>query len=147
MMLSPIAFGGTYYATRSINIDFGLETAPVDDTGSAQGRSGDELVRMVPRCTIEPLRADAHVNLKRNVTTGPLAAQFGSGVLAGGTLGVLGVVFGNAYASEVSYVDDNGHARSSIAFNAIDPRRRDPAIRSDDPRLADPKPRPRRKDI
>ena len=120
-LLSPFMFNGTYYDTAGIEFDAGLETAPIAATSGANGRSGDEVITARPSMRVTPLRQDALLNLKRDVTQGPCFAQLGGGVLAGGVLNTMAIGFGNAYVSEATAQDDQGHARQALTIMASDP--------------------------
>lgn len=123
-MRSPFWFGDTPYATRRVTIDFGLETAVIGDSDEINGRAGDELIRLSPSITIEPLRTDAIVNLKRNATTGMALVQLGAGVGSGGppptVINTMAVVFDQATAQEVTYSDESGRTRQSVVFRLAD---------------------------
>lgn len=117
---SPVWFNGSRISTRMIEIDFALTTAAITDTESTNGRAGWDLISIAPMVTIEPLRSDDYINLKRAGTKGPLMIQLGAGVLAGGVLNTVGLHMARAEAREVTITDENGRARNRIVFHAVD---------------------------
>lgn len=120
MMRSPVIFNGAAIATRTLEIDFGLTVSEVTDTSGTNGRGGHELVGIAPTVTIEPLRADAHDQLKRAMTRGALVAQLGAGVLESSRLNTCAVHLARCEAREVSYTAENGMTRNRIVFSAVD---------------------------
>jgi len=120
MMRSPVIFNNTAIATRSLEIDFGLTASEVTDTAGTNGRGGHELISIAPTVSIEPLRADSHDLLKRNLTRGALLAQLGAGELSGGRLNTCAVHLARCEAREVTYTSDNGIARNRIVFTGVD---------------------------
>ena len=121
MEVSPVWFNGSQIATSSMTLDFGVEAARIPATSGAQGRAGDEVIRLNPTLAIQPLRTEAQRILRRNVTEGEVLVQIGAGVLSGGVLNTLAVNFGAAYAAETTMADQDGVARQSITFQSIDP--------------------------
>lgn len=119
--LSPIAFNGAFIETRMITIAGNLTTDPTLATSGVNGRSGWINVSYEPTITIEPLRTDALLNFKRDVTRGDLTVQLGAGVLAGGALNVMSVHANEVYARSVAPSDDNGRARQTIEFAVTNP--------------------------
>ena len=120
MFRSPVFFGSTRYATRMVEIDFGLSAAEVQDTESTNGRGGYELVSIAPTVTIEPLRADAYDQLKQGLTRNPLLVQLGGGVVSGGVLNSLALHLARCEAREVSYTAQDGITRNRLVFTAVD---------------------------
>ncbi len=117
---APVYFNGTEYATRRFEIDFGLSANHIEATSSCTGKTGTEVLGASATVTIEPLRSDANLELKRNVTTGRLLVTLGGGAPSGGVLNTAAVHFGNAYAQSVEITDDNGRLRQAIQFNIVD---------------------------
>jgi hypothetical protein len=115
-----VFFGNSRYATRMVEIDFGLSAAEVQDTESTNGRGGYELVSIAPTVTIEPLRADAYDVLKQGLTRNPLLVQLGAGVVSGGVLNSLALHLARAEAREVSYTAQDGITRNRVVFTAVD---------------------------
>lgn len=119
---SPVWFNGVQYGTKRAEVQWGLETAPVDDVGGIEGRSGDEVIRLVPRVVIEPLRTDAILELKRNQTTGPVMVQIGAGDASGSSLGGMCFAFDQGHVENHGDSDDQGHARNTITIKITNPR-------------------------
>ncbi len=119
-LTSPVCFGNTRIATRKFEIDLGITTAVIESTAAANGRAGDELIIGVPSLTIEPLRTDANLNFKRNMTFNSLQCQIGAGVLASGVLNTMCAFWDTAYVSEVNVQDENGRVRQSMKFMLAD---------------------------
>lgn len=119
--LSPVWFNGAQIATASLQVDFGVEAARIPATSGAEGRAGDEMIRLNPVVTLVPLRTDATRLLKRNVTEGEMLIQLGAGVLAGGALNTLALNMGRMYASEVTPEDQDGVSRQSVTFRTVYP--------------------------
>lgn len=115
-LLSPVWFNGTLYATSRVEINFNLETSEEMSTAATNGRAGDELIKAQPTIVIEPLRTDAILNLKRNVTKGRLLIQLGGGVLSGGVLNTMCFHAEEAYVSDVSPADENGRTRQQVTL-------------------------------
>ncbi|MBK6683995.1 MAG: hypothetical protein IPG45_05935 [Deltaproteobacteria bacterium] len=119
-MRSPISFNGAFLESKSLKIDFAPETKEIGSTAAANGRAGDELIRVMPKVTLEPLRATAIEDYFRNITQGPLMLQLGDGVLSGGQLGTMAVFFDRVHASSVSDSDDGNVSRQQLVFSMHD---------------------------
>jgi hypothetical protein len=119
-LLSPVWFNGTKYATRVVTLDWGIKAAEIESTSATNGRADYQSIEVVPTLTIEPLRTDAILNLKRGVTSGRLLVQYGAGVLANSILNTLCVHFEEAYVAEVTRTDNNGVARQTVKFMLSD---------------------------
>jgi len=117
---SPVFFGNDRYATRMVEIDFGLSAAEVQDTESTNGRGGYELVSIAPTVTIEPLRSNTYDALKQGLTRNPLLVQMGAGVVSGGVLNSLALHLARVEAREVSYTAQDGITRNRLVFTAVD---------------------------
>lgn len=117
--LSPVFFNGAAMETKSVTIDYGVSAAPLLSVASLNGRSDFLNISMMPKITVEPLRSDANVNLKRNGTVGRLMIQQGAGVFAGGVLNAKCVHSESVQASTVAYSDDQGRARQKIEFTVV----------------------------
>lgn len=115
-VLSPFEFNGTAYTTRRLELDLGVNAREVASTAAAQGRADFDNIDLQPMLTVEPLRADAQRQLRRDQTSGGLVAQLGGGS-SGNTVAVL---FGNATMQEYSPSDDEGRARNTLQFKAFD---------------------------
>lgn len=121
-ILGAAYFNGTAYPTRRVEIDFGIQAAQIDATGSAEGRSGWDILEMHPVIRIEPLATDAIRELLRSgPTTGRLLVQLGAGWVGSGVCN--GCVFHAELASPraVERTDDNGRARQMVEFHVEDP--------------------------
>lgn len=119
--LSPVFFNGTAMETKSISIDFGVNAQPYLVTGAANGRGDFLNIALAPKVSVEPLRTDAHLLLKRNGTTGRLMIQQGAGVFSGGVLNLGAFHAESVQAMEVAYSDDSGRARQKIDFTVVNP--------------------------
>ena len=117
---SPVRFGTTTYPTRKIEIDLGLVTAVQESSGAANGRANYESISVNPKITIEPLYSDANLNLKRDVTTGRLLVQMGSGVLSGTIANTAAIHAEVANVMEADATDDQGRLRQQIVFQVVD---------------------------
>jgi hypothetical protein len=117
---SPVFFGNDRYATRMVEIDFGLSAAEVQDTESTNGRGGYELVSIAPTVTIEPLRSNTYDALKQNLTRNPLLVQLGGGVVSGGVLNSLALHLARCEVREVAYTAQDGITRNRLVFTAVD---------------------------
>lgn len=119
---SPYFFGGANFSTAQVNIDFGIEAAPVLASESPNGRVGNDAIRMEPTITVRPLRTEANRLLRKNLTVGEALVQLGAGILnGGGVLNTMAINFGATYASEVRPEgDEGGNSRQQIVFRAVD---------------------------
>ncbi len=121
-LLSPVWFAGTQYETKKIEISFGLQTSTIEATAAVNGRAGIDMTFCEPMITIEPLRTNAILDLKRNRTLGRLLVQLGAGVLSGNYLNTIAVAAEQASAEVVSISDDSGRLRQSVQFKISDAR-------------------------
>lgn len=117
-LLSPVNFNGTSYATDSVEIDLGIQAAPLETTDTADGVSNQEQMALRPKAMFSPLYTNALNDLRRNVTQGRALFQVGAGVLSGGVLGTLAVYFGAAHARAVTKKNANGRNRAGIELAA-----------------------------
>ena len=117
---SPVFFGNDRYATRMVEIDFGLTSAEVQSTEATNGRGGYELISIAPTVTIEPLRSNTYDALKQALTRNPLLVQLGAGAVSGGVLNSLALHLARAEAREVSYTAQDGITRNRLVFTAVD---------------------------
>lgn len=128
LTVSPVFFNGAEITTKKIDIDFGLAAAEVMATSGTHGRQDHVYgARPTPTLTVEPLRTQAYLDLKHNVTTGRLIVQLGRGYHGASSMpgvgvpvNTLAVAWGGAFAEDVSLADDNGHQRQSIKFVLAD---------------------------
>ena len=119
-LLSPVYFNGSRIAVKSLEVDFGLSAAKLEDSQGTNGNSGNELVSIAPVITLDPLHADAFREYKRAGTKGRVLVQLGGGVLSGGVLNTCCIVFDLAEAREVEDQDDAGRMRQRLRFHAVD---------------------------
>lgn len=119
--LSPVFFNGSAMETKSISIDYGVNAQPYLVTGAPNGRGDFLNIALAPKISVEPLRTDAHLLLKRNGTTGRLMIQQGAGVLSGGVLNLGAFHAESVQAMEVAFSDDSGRARQKIDFTVVNP--------------------------
>lgn len=120
-MLSPLVWGGTEYATKSINIDFGLTTSTTESTAGTNGRSNIEVISTMPTITIEP--AYAHSTWQadfRAGTTRTLGIQLGAGVLASSVLNTCFFWAEAAQAQSAAAADDGGRVRHAVTLKVVD---------------------------
>ncbi len=117
--LSPVFFNGAAMETKSVTIDYGVSAAPLLSVAGLNGRADYLNISMMPKISVEPLRSDANMNLKRNATVGRLMVQQGAGVFAGGILNAKCVHSESVQASTVAYSDDQGRARQKIEFTVV----------------------------
>lgn len=120
---SPVYFNGTAVETSKIEINFQPETAVIGATAATQGRSGNEVVRMLPQIVVTPQRAGSIEDLRRAVTEGALLVQLGGGILSGGQLGTMALHLDNAFVSDVRDVDDKGVMRQQVTIRVADAAR------------------------
>jgi hypothetical protein len=119
--LSPVFFNGSALETKSISIDYGVNAAPYLVTGAANGRGDFLNIALAPKVSVEPLRTDANILLKRNGTTGRLMIQQGAGIFAASSLNLGAFHAESVQAQEVNYSDDAGRARQKIDFTVVNP--------------------------
>ena len=119
-LYSCVWFNGTEYATRSVTINFNLETQPVASTCGANGRAGFNILRAHPTVTIEPEATDAIRDLYRTVGSGRLLVQLGAGVF-GTVINSCAFHAENAYVMTADRNDEGGRARQSVSFKVCDP--------------------------
>lgn len=119
--LSPVFFNGSALETKSISIDYGVNAAPYLVTGAANGRGDFLNIALAPKVSVEPLRTDANLLLKRNGTTGRLMIQQGAGIFAASSLNLGAFHAESVQAQEVNYSDDAGRARQKIDFTVVNP--------------------------
>lgn len=119
-LLSPVTFGATRYDTKSIEIDWGMTSAPVMATSARNARAGDELIQPAVKATIMPLRTDALLDLRRSISNEPLLIQLGAGALSGGVLNTVAVHLDRASVVAGDPTDDEGHARLSVELMGDD---------------------------
>lgn len=117
---SPLAFNGAFYGHRRVEFSLGYNAQDTVDRGSENGRAGYARLALEPRITFEPLRTDDIRNLQRNLTEGPLIAQFGRGNLASSRVNTMAVALGLATCT-VQSVDQSGRARQTVVATASRP--------------------------
>lgn len=120
-LLSPVWFDGTRYATRKIEVDFGITSAPLESTEAAQGRAGFEFIGAKPTIMIEPLYADSFNTIKSTPTRGRMLLQFGAGLVSGGMLNSCAIHCDEAQLIEADPSDDQGRVRQALKFQVSDP--------------------------
>jgi hypothetical protein len=127
-MLASLMFNGTAYATKSIELNFGLKTVPISDATLTNGRSGMMVVATEPTITVEPLYATAWEDAVRAGTTGRLVVSFGAGALSSATMPIDSTMTANSVAfganaaqvTEAGLVDDGGRMRQKVTFKVVD---------------------------
>ena len=120
MLWSPIRVHGAFLGSASVSLDFGVVAAEVKDVSQKNGRSGDEGITLRPVLTVVPLRTESLRVQSRALASGIVGVQLGSGILQGGKVNALQVVFGNGQFVSHSNTDDEGHARMTIQIEAKD---------------------------
>lgn len=118
---SPLSFAGTAYDTAKMAFDFGVNAAVVKDTDRANGRAGDEMIKVMPQVSFNPLRAESQRTLMRAVTQGVTMLQIGSGILTSGKMNTFVIVFQSGQITSGAMADDEGHARYEMVIMAKDP--------------------------
>ena len=120
--LSPLFWGGTAYATSSIELDFGLSTTVAEATSGPNGRSAIEVISADPVITISPPHGTNWEDDFRAGTQRSLLIQFGGGVFdaAADRLNTCCFFANAAQAKSVQITDDAGRARSAIQLTVVD---------------------------
>lgn len=119
-LLSAVYFNNVQYSVSKVEVNLGIKTAEIMATNAVNARAGDEMIEAVPEITIHPLRTDAILQLKRNVTTGRLLVQFGAGILSGSVLNTVAIHAEQATPMDVQIADDQGRLRDAIKFKVTD---------------------------
>ena len=120
--LSPLIWGGTEYSTASIDLDFGIQTAPTAAPSGPNGRSLIEVISVNPVITIAPPHGTNWEDDFRAGTTRNLMIQFGGGVYDSGAdrLNTCCFFAQAAQAQSVQITDDGGRARQAIQLKVVD---------------------------
>jgi len=120
-VLGAVSWNGTEYATKSVEIDFGIGATEVLSVAGTNGRSQIEVTTYDPVVTIEPLHAAQWETDFRAGTTGALSVHLGKGVVSGG---VLNSVCFQAMAAEViarpEQSGDGNILRHTVQLKVVD---------------------------
>lgn len=117
-LLSPVWWAGSKIATKSIEIDLGMDGDELGATSGTHGRAGMETRFAQPSIKIEPLYADALRTAKRDATTGRVLVQLGGGVLSGSYLGTMALHLEEAFIDAAGPSEDSRRQRQSVTFKA-----------------------------
>ncbi|MEM1024750.1 MAG: hypothetical protein AAGJ19_13790 [Myxococcota bacterium] len=113
LRLATVYADGVAVPTSSVEVNFGLQTAPLASTARPNGRSNHLLVRMAPMITIIPLITEAQRQLRQQQTVRSLLVHLG------GARG-LTIAAGRCQVTDDSRVDESGVLRYSQTYTVRD---------------------------
>ena len=111
-----VSFGGTTYGASSIDIDFGLQSQPIADATTSNGRSDIEVVSAHPVITFTPQWATGWEDSFRAGTTGALSVSFGIGSASTSRINSVNFFAESAEVTAAPTQEDGGILRQSISL-------------------------------
>ena len=106
----------------AVDIDFGVQPMQIASVhGTINGRAGDEVGRLEPTVTVNPIHDLDRYDSVRNAAGGRLLVQIGDGALAGGNINMQVLVLDNARYMKAEPQADGNLRRVQLAFNTANP--------------------------
>lgn len=114
--LSPVFLNGVSAGhVGEVNIDFGIQPLPIASVhGTASGRGGDEVSKLRPKITIDPVHSTPFYEDVRDGDIYEVLIQFSQGLLASGILNTHCLIFDRAQAVKAGPKNANGLRRVSL---------------------------------
>lgn len=117
---APVYFGSTELDNAGWTFDFGLQTAPIESSGLAEGRAQIETIGFEPKLTIKPFWSSTIEDWKSSATKAQITLGLGSGIQATSRANGASLIVPGMQIVSNDAGDDGGRVKQDLEFALAD---------------------------